>query len=480
MTAPIPRNILLLHCHDLGRFLGAYGIPTVVTPHLDALAAEAVVFETAFATAPHCSPARASLFTGTYPQTNGVLGLTHDPFGWDLKDPSTHLAHRLRSAGYRTELVGVHHESRVLPDDDVAARLGFDRVRSGGDRDTVVARTVEALDRFAASDGPFYLQSGFHEPHRTPSRRDRPGVMGFLGAAVEPDTSRGHTVPAHLRDDAGAREEIAELQGAVRHMDEGVGAVLRHLDALGLRDDTIVIFTTDHGLALPRAKCTLYDPGLEVALMMRVPGREPWRGNRVAPAVSHVDVVPTLLELTGLPLPPDLQGTSLVPVVEDGAPARTHTFGQLSHHIYYDPKRSVRTERYKLVANFSNAPRAMDPTQSWIRRSLPADLTGPTVETSPLLELYDLRHDPHERVDVADDPAHTEARASLAAALLDWMRATDDPLLTAEPLQRRHQDALAALTSSADLITPRAPTAVLPARPHTAADRPAPRERETA
>lgn len=170
MTRTEARNILLIHCHDLGRFLGAYGVPTVVSPHLDSLAAESALFESAFATAPHCSPARASLFTGTYPQTNGVLGLTHDPFGWDLTDPSSHLASRLSAAGYGTELIGVHHESRVLSDDVVAERLGFDRVRSGGDRDTVVERTTEALDRAAASDAPFYLQVGFHEPHRAAKR----------------------------------------------------------------------------------------------------------------------------------------------------------------------------------------------------------------------------------------------------------------------------------------------------------------------
>ena len=82
-------------------------------------------------------PARRSS-PGTYPQTNGVLGLTHDPFGWDLKEPTAHIAQRLKSAGYQTELVGVHHESRVLADDVVAARLGFDRVRTGGARDVVV------------------------------------------------------------------------------------------------------------------------------------------------------------------------------------------------------------------------------------------------------------------------------------------------------------------------------------------------------
>ena len=447
------RNILLIHCHDLGRFIGTYGVETVSTPHLDALADEAALFEQAFATAPHCSPARASLFTGTYPQANGVFGLTHEPFGWDLNDPTAHIAHRLKTAGYQTELVGVHHESRVLADDVVASRLGFDQVRSGGARDVVVDRATDALRRMSGSDRPFYLQVGFTEPHRVPSERDRPGVMGFLSDGVEPDTSLGHTVPAHLVDDDGAREEIAELQGAVKHMDEGVGKVLAVLDALGLRDGTLVVFTTDHGLALPRAKCTLYDAGLEVALMVRHPGNPAWAGRRVGDIVSHVDVLPTLLDLAGLPFSDGLAGTSLRGAVEHHEAPRTHCFSQLSYHTYYDPKRSVRTATHKLIVNFSNAPRAMDPTQSWVHRSLPADLNGPTIGTSPVIELFDLRADPEEVDNIAGDPGQSGTLTELCAALFDWMQDCCDPLLTIQQPGTRHRRALAAL-ENARLTTP--------------------------
>ncbi|MCT9870807.1 sulfatase family protein [Paenarthrobacter aurescens] len=439
------QNILLIHCHDLGRFLGTYGVETVSTPHLDALADESVLFEQAFATAPHCSPARASLFTGTYPQTNGVLGLTHEPFSWDLKEPKDHIAYRLKSVGYQTELVGVHHESRVLADDVVAGRLGFDHARTGGARDVVVDRATDALRRLSGSDRPFYLQVGFTEPHRVPSERDRPGVMGFLADGVEPDVSLGHTVPAHLVDDVGAREEIAELQGAVKHMDEGVGSILAELDSLGLRDQTLVLFTTDHGLALPRAKCTLYDAGLGVALMLRHPGNPLWSGRRVGNIVSHVDVLPTLMDLAGLPTPDGLAGTTLRPAVEAGDAPRSHCFSQLSHHTYYDPKRSVRTSTHKLIVNFSNAPRAMDPTQSWIHRSLPADLGGPTIGTSPALELYDLTMDPEELDNIAGNPEQSEILRDLSAILFDWMRECGDPLLTAPVAASRHELALSAI-----------------------------------
>ncbi|MDR2998653.1 MAG: sulfatase, partial [Microbacterium sp.] len=354
------RNILLLHCHDLGRFLGAYGVETVDTPRLDRFATESVVFDAAFSTSPHCSPARASLFTGTYPQQNGVLGLTHAPFGWDLTNPAAHVAHRLHEIGYRTELIGVHHESRTLPDDEVATRLGFDRVRSGGGRDQVVERAREALSTAVAEDRPFYIQVGFHEPHRNPTAGDRQGVMGFLGEGITSDDSQGVTIPSYLHPDADAREELAELQGAVRHMDSGVGAVLDELERLEIVDETIVVFTTDHGLALPRAKCTLYDAGLGVALIVRAPGKTAWTGQRFPGLVSHVDVLPTLLELVGAEMPEDVAGTSLVAMLDAGAPSREHAFGQLSFHTYFDPKRSVRSADAKLIVNFSNAPKSMD------------------------------------------------------------------------------------------------------------------------
>ncbi|UNK71393.1 sulfatase [Microbacterium sp. H1-D42] len=438
------RSILILHCHDLGRFAGAYGVETVSTPHIDALADGATLFESAFATAPHCSPARASLFTGNYPQQHGVLGLAHQPFGWDLIDPSTHIAHRLRDQGYRTELIGVHHESADLPDDQIATRLGFDRARTASDRDTVVARAQEALALAATSERPFYLQVGFHEPHRTPSDRDDTGIMGFLGDAVDPDSADGVSVPSYLAATDEARAEIAELQGAVRYMDEGVGSILATLERLGLDEDTVVVFTTDHGLALPRAKCTLYDAGVGVALIIRVPGRPLWAARRIGGLVSHVDVLPTLMELTSAGPVADVAGSSLVPLVEDDVPAREHAFGQLTYHTYFDPKRSVRSSDAKLILNLSNAPQAMDPTQSWMHRSVPVDLRGPTIGTSPVLEFYDLRTDPNELDNRIDDTAYADRIAELAEALQDWMRRVDDPLLS-QPTSPRHAQALSTL-----------------------------------
>lgn len=420
-------NVLLLHSHDLGRFLGCYGVSTVDTPHLDRLAATGVRFDRAFSTAPQCSPSRASLFTGRFPQQNGVLGLTHAAFGWDLRPGERHLAHRLAALGYHTSLLGVHHESRVLPDPEIAQRLGFDEVLTGGHGEVVAARAVERLSGFAGQDRPFYLQVGFREPHRLPGRRDPEGVMGFIGDHMSPFAERGVSIPGYLVPDAGAREEIAELQGAVGYLDACVGQVLQSLDELGLTERTIVVFVTDHGLALPRAKCTLYDPGLEIALLARAPALG-WVGGRtVTDLVSGVDLAPTLLAALDQPIPPEMAGLSLVPALTGAdRPDRDLVFGQLTYHDYYDPRRSVRSSSRKLIVNFSSAPSMMDASQSWRRRSTPR---GKPVASTPVAELYDLDADPWELTNVIDEPGYAQDRDLLLAALHDWMVDVGDPLL---------------------------------------------------
>lgn len=454
-------NVLVVTCHDLGRHLGCYGQPSVQSPNLDALAADGVRFGQAYCTAPSCSPSRAALYTGRYPHANGVLGLTHANFGWDLHPEERHLGQVLADAGYRTTLIGADHEVRHVADGPTARRIGMDELIRPRRGNEIADAAIERLTRFAGDNRPFYLQLGFNEPHRLSARRrDEPDYMGFVGDYVEPDRERGVAVPPWLRDTPGARAEAAELQGAVREADRQIGRVLDALRRLGLEERTLVVFMPDHGIALPRAKCSLYGPGIEVALIVRWPGRG-WMGGRVhQELISNVDLFPTILETLGIAVAPNVQGRS-VRALLDGEPyqPRDHVFAEMTYHDYYDPRRAVRTARHNLIVNFTAAPAFMNPSQSWRPRSDPVVPARPPEAYHPPVELFDLAADPHEQVDVAGRPEYRAVQAELLARLRAWMVETDDALLRGAVTPPMHRWALEALASGAAPETSTPPVA---------------------
>jgi arylsulfatase A-like enzyme len=302
------------------------------------------------------------------------------------------------------------------------------------------AAALARIEAYVAQNRTFYLQLGYHEPHRAPT----PGVdadvtMGFLGDYLAPDSVRGVTIPRWMRDSSETRVELAELQGAIHYLDQSVGALLHGLERIGIVENTIVIFTTDHGVALPRAKCTLYDPGIEVALLLRYPARG-WSGGRTTGALlSNLDLFPTLLDALDLPIPANVHGRSLAPILDgDVTRHRGDVFAEITYHDYYDPRRAIRTDQHKLIVNFTNAPSFMDPSQSWLRRTRPIVPAAPAVTYTPPVELYDLTNDPLEADNLADDPASTERRFDLLQRLHAWMRSTGDPLLAGAVTSPRH------------------------------------------
>ena len=430
---PQPPNVLVITCHDLGRHLGCYGIPTVQSPNLDRLAGEGVRFAGAFCTAPQCSPARASLFTGRYPHANGVMGLCHGRFGWDLNHDEQHLAAMMAGSGRHSVLAHHQHETR-RPDD-----MGYDRILVG-DAVHPAGRVVDEVSAFlktrTSADAPFFLQLGFFEPHRPFEIWDTP-----------PDDERGVTIPPWLVDDAGARAEFAGFQGAIRSLDRAIGRLLAALDGAGLAANTIVVFTADHGIPFPRAKCSLYDPGLEVALIVRWPAGGLPDGSVPDPMVSHLDVVPTLLDLCGAPIPANLHGRSLAPLLrgETWEP-RDAVFGQITHHDYCDPRRCIRTRTHKLIVNFTNAPFFMDPSQAWRPKTITKDPADPAGTTHDPVELYDLMADPGETCNLARSDAHRTTCRELLRRLHRWMQETSDPMLQGIPTPPIYDRAMRALT----------------------------------
>ncbi len=399
-------NILHISWHDVGRFIGCYGVGELHTPCVDALAADGVLFENYWATSSVCSPSRACAMTGRYPQSNGCVGLAHRPQRYSIGSSEKHVSRLLRDAGYHTALIGWQHETTH---DRVQERLAFEEVHCNDPMptcDVIAPFAAKWLQRWDGSER-FYLQVGFQEVHR-------PHTTG----GVEPDSEHGIHVPPWLVDNETARCQLAQQQGMIRKADEHVGVVLDALARSGLERDTLVVFTSDHGIAFPRAKTTLYDPGVGIPLVMRWPGGGIEGGRRCDRLLSNVDFVPTLLELLDLPAPANLQGRSFAGALagdDPERPPREQVFA-----LFLDEIRMVRTERYKLLWNIG--PRKWTPA--------PANVAGPEQKWHwPVWELYDLEADPLETTNRVADPALSDVKATLRDALWNWMESVEDPLL---------------------------------------------------
>lgn len=402
-----PPNILYLHSHDTGRWVQPYG-HQVPTPNIQHLADQGVLFRRAFCVAPVCSGSRAGLLTGRHCHSNGMMGLAHR--GWSLTDYTQHWVHPLRGAGYHSTLIGEQHVS-VDP-----AVIGYDQVvpvtsNHAAEVTPLATTAIEELPQ------PWFLSVGFFETHRS-----------YAVPTSVRDTLYSRP-PAHIPDTPATREDMASFKASVRSLDQGVGAVLNALHHRGISDNTLIICTTDHGLAYPRSKATLYDRGTGVMLLMR--GPEGFSGGRVIdPMVTHLDLYPTICDVAGIAHPGWLQGRSLVPLVQ-GRTDRLHDeiFAELTYHAAYDAQRSLRTERWKYIRIFHDYPHPVLPNvdDSAAKDALLAAGWADTVV--PREQLYDLVLDPEEGWNLAAEPGHADLVADLRERLTAWMRETDDPLL---------------------------------------------------
>lgn len=402
-------NILYLHSHDTGRWIRPYGY-SVRTPNLQQLAEEGVLFRQAFCAAPTCSSSRACLLTGQYAHTNGMMGLAHR--GFSLNDYGHHIVHTLHEHGYYSAMIGEQHVSK-----DPAA-IGYNEVVNiPSSRTTdVLPVTLELLARKHTQ--PLFLSVGFFETHREFFRPSSPKKANFV------------VPPPNLPDTPETRLDMAAFQESARSLDEGVGAVLDALEASGMAENTLVICTTDHGLAFPQAKATLYDRGIGVMLIMRGPGG--FTGGRAIDAmVSQIDIFPTVCDVIGIPRPEHLQGTSFLPLVQGQREAvRDTVFAEKTYHVAYEPERCARTTRWKYIRHFE--PSRPTPVLANIDDGPSKDalLAGGFAEQLVAEEqLYDLLLDPNEAYNLAGQASHRGVLGEMRARLEAWMRETDDPLL---------------------------------------------------
>lgn len=400
-------NILYLHSHDTGRYTQPYG-HAIPTPNLQKLAEEGVLFRQAFCAAPTCSPSRAALLTGQSPHSSGMFGLAHR--GFSLNDYSQHLVHTLKAAGYLTAQCGVQHVARD------PKTTGYDRILTTNGR--AVQASAEAV-RFLseAAGNPFFLDVGFSETHRE---------FPVPGPKEDP---RYCTPPPILPDTPEVRQDMAAYKASARVMDDAVGTVLRALEARGLADNTLVISTTDHGIPFPGMKCSLTDHGMGVMLTMRGPGG--FLGGKVSDAmVSHIDLFPTICDLLEIRHPGWLQGRSLMPLIRgEKEEINEQVFSEVSFHAAYEPKRAVRTHRWKYIRHFDDRGRPNLPNcddglskSHWLKNEWREQRVDREY-------LFDLMFDPLERNNLVSDGSAKEALAEMRGRLDRWMNETADPLL---------------------------------------------------
>lgn len=414
MESAIPArpNVLYIHSHDTGRYVGPYGYG-LDTPNYQRLAAEGLLFRHAHAAAPTCSPSRAGLLTGECPHSAGMLGLAHR--GFRLCNPSRHLATTLRGHGYVTTLVGIQHVTKDHP-----SVLGYDEVHQPADMacDDIAQTAVKTLRAHAGRNDarPFFLDVGFFETHRP-------------FPAADPGASRYLQPPTPLPDTPETRGDMAEYHESLRQLDRGLGHVLDALDETGLADSTIVVCTTDHGIAFPFMKGNLTDHGTGVLLILRQPGWVP-AGAVTDALVSQLDIYPTLCDLLGIPHPAWLQGRSLVPLLDDpGVEINNQVFSEVTYHAAYEPQRSVRTKRWTYIRRFGDRATPVLPNcDESPSRDLILD-HGWDLEAVASEMLFDNLLDPVSRRNLAGEPDLANVRDDLHARMDAWMVETGDPLL---------------------------------------------------
>ncbi len=420
-------NLVFIMADDLSRRdVGCYGSENSITPTIDALAEEGMRFKSCYSAVAMCAPLRMQLYTGLHPVRSGAWP-NHSKVYDDVKS----IVHYLRPEGYRVGLSGKWHVRPVK-------NFPFDKVKPD--------LTKKAyLDYMTRSDSSFALFVCSHEPHTPWNRGD--------ASKYNPDDL---VLPPDIADTDSTRIALCRYYAEIEYLDNQVKEVLEALEESGKEDNTIVMFATEQGAALPGSKWTLYDIGIGAGLIVRWPGTiKP--GSYSEAMVNYIDILPTFLDIIGAPIP-DLDGHSFLPVLE----GKTDKHDQYVFGIHSQkgaigspatgyPIRSVQDDRFALIKNlryenqFSDAITTNDKERfwpSWVREAE----NDPDIEFlvnrylhRPAIEFYDLQNDPYQLHNLADDPQYSDRIKKMDAELEAWMARQGDTGVEIEDLSPSRQ-----------------------------------------
>ena len=433
MASKRPNIVVYLSDDHGSEYLGCYGNAQIQTPHLDSLAEAGVRFTNAFTPTPTCAPSRSTLYTGLYPARHGAMGNHTECHAYLEALPQT-----LRGLGYRVAIAGKTH---VKPESlfDFEYIGGFLPKRAEHNRKyRAEGLNTAPVERFLSShrqenpDQPLCLILGDSNPH----------VTWEPNKIYDPDAL---SLPPYIADTPIARNALANYYQDVTTMDTRIGEVDKMLETHGYADNTIFIYTTDHGAEWPHCKWTLYDTGI------RLPFLAKWRGeipaNTVSDAmVSHVDFFPTLLDIAGGEPLDGLDGRSFKDVLIGQQPTfRDKIYGTHTRdgNMNVFPQRCVRNVHYKYILNlmpentwtthFTEVEGITESHaevwNSWVEKAETDPQTAQLVyltQHHPVEELYDVAADPYEFNNLAFSPEARPILEEMRADVRHWMHAQDD------------------------------------------------------
>jgi len=413
--ADTPPNIIFINADDLThRDLGCYG-GQAKTPNIDKLATEGMRFTRCFQAAPMCSPTRHNIYTGLYPVKSGAY-----PNHTFAKDGTKSIVHYLEPMGYRVALSGKTH---------ISPREVFPFEYSGGKNPDMKA--IEKLMTESKEAGtPFCLFACSNEPHT-------PWTYGDASQYPPEEIE----LPPYIVDTPETREGYSRYLAEISYYDSQVGEILDLLEKHELTENTLVMLTSEQGNSMPFAKWTLYDSGLQTALIARWPGKIE-AGSTTDAMVEYVDVTPTFVEVAGGTPAEYLDGKSMLPVLKGETDEHKDfvygimTTRGINNGPEYYGIRSVRSEKYKLILNltpeivFKNACTNSPEFVSWVEAAKAGDADAAEkvrrYTKRPALELYDVTKDPYEWDNLAENPEYAPVIAELRAKLDSWMESQGD------------------------------------------------------
>lgn len=412
-------NILWITCEDISAHIGCYGDAEATTPNLDALAAQGARFDNAYSICGVCAPSRSCLITGMYPPSIGTHHMRCN------NPPPPHVRcfpEYLQEAGYYCT-------------NNVKTDYNFPTPKTAWNESSRKAHWRNRADK----EQPFFAVFNFTVTHESKigTLADDLGDRDQGLLPKERHDPANAQLPPYYPDTPVIRRHWAHYYDLITAMDAQTGEILRQLDEDGLADNTIVMWYSDHGVGLPRAKRWLYDSGLHVPMIVRWPGV-------IAPGsvrdelVSFVDFAPTVLSLAGVTPSDHMQGQVILG--DNAAPPREYIYGMRDRmDERYDHIRAVRDKRYKYIRNYEPY-RAYDqyltypenfPVMQEMRRVQAAGELNEVQklwfrQEKPLEELYDTDADPHELNNLAESDDHADVIGRMRTALNVWEDAVSD------------------------------------------------------